>query len=93
MQAWVADSSSSASPRKGGGKRGGYRVLLAFRLGERAVFLHGFAKNEKDNIRPDELLALRRLAAEVLAQGDQAIEDLIADDKWMEVLCDEKDQT
>jgi hypothetical protein len=36
--------------RKGGGKRGGYRVLFAFRLGERAVFLHGFAKNEKDNI-------------------------------------------
>jgi hypothetical protein len=79
--------------RKGGGKRGGYRVLLAFRPGERAVFLHGFAKNEKDNIRPDELLALRRLAAEVLAQGDQAIEDLIADDKWMEVFCDEKEQT
>jgi hypothetical protein len=68
-------------------------VLLALRPGERAVFLHGFAKNERDNIRPDELPALRRLAAEVPALGDQAIEDLIADDKWTEVFCDEEKQT
>jgi hypothetical protein len=29
--------------RRGQGKSGGYRVLIAFRRDERAVFLHGFA--------------------------------------------------
>lgn len=34
----------------GGGKRGGARMLLAYRLGDRAFFVYGFAKNERDNI-------------------------------------------
>jgi hypothetical protein len=35
--------------------------------GTRAIFVHGFAKNEKDNIKREDLAALRRLAAEMLA--------------------------
>lgn len=31
--------------RKGQGKRGGYRTIIAFRLNDRAVFMYGFAKN------------------------------------------------
>ncbi len=41
--------------REGKGRRGGYRTLLAFRAGNRTAFLYGFAKNERDNIGPDEL--------------------------------------
>jgi hypothetical protein len=44
--------------RAGQGKSGGYRVLIAFRHGERAVFLFGFAKNERANIRADQLADL-----------------------------------
>lgn len=47
--------------RRGGGKRGGYCVILAVAVGSRAFFLEGFAKNERANLREDELLALRRL--------------------------------
>ncbi len=32
--------------RQGGGKSGGFRTIILFRLGERAFFVHGFAKNE-----------------------------------------------
>ena len=38
-----------------------------FRAGTRAIFVHGFAKNEKDNIEREDLAALKRLAAEMLA--------------------------
>ena len=38
--------------RAGQGRSGGYRVLIAYRADERAVFLYGFAKRERDNINP-----------------------------------------
>ena len=52
--------------RKGGGKRGGYRTLIAYRAESRAVFLYGFAKNERDNVRSDELRDLQTLGTEML---------------------------
>ena len=36
-----------ARPRQG--RSGGYRTVIAFRWLDRAVFLHGFAKSERDN--------------------------------------------
>jgi hypothetical protein len=36
--------------RPGQGKSGGFRTLIVFRAGTRAFFVHGFAKNEKDNV-------------------------------------------
>jgi hypothetical protein len=47
--------------RPGQGKSGGYRMLTVFRAGARAVFVHGFAKNEKENIEKDELAAIKEL--------------------------------
>jgi hypothetical protein len=38
-------------------------MLVAYRARERAVFLYGFAKNEQENIGPDELASLRGIAA------------------------------
>jgi hypothetical protein len=45
--------------RPGGGKSGGYRTVLSARIGQRYVFLHGFAKSEKANITQDEKKALQ----------------------------------
>ncbi|MBI1208027.1 MAG: type II toxin-antitoxin system RelE/ParE family toxin, partial [Azospirillum sp.] len=42
--------------RAGQGRSAGYRMLIAYRAEDRAVFLYGFAKHERDNIGPDELL-------------------------------------
>ncbi|WP_255573940.1 type II toxin-antitoxin system RelE/ParE family toxin [Erythrobacter sp. SCSIO 43205] len=33
--------------RQGGGRSGGYRSILIFRSGERAIFVFAFAKNDK----------------------------------------------
>jgi hypothetical protein len=53
--------------RQGKGRSGGYRMIVAYRARGRAVFLFGFAKNEQENIDPDELLSLREIAADWLA--------------------------
>src|SRR5438477_8243947 len=59
--------------RPGQGKSGGFRTLIVFRAGARAFFVHGFAKNEKDNIGKDELVALKKLASELLAYDHEAL--------------------
>lgn len=69
----------------GRGKRGGARTLLAFRIGNRAVFLYGYAKNERDNIDAQELKALKRLAAEVLGWTEAQLDVALTQGKLIEV--------
>ncbi|SPE40152.1 conserved hypothetical protein [Candidatus Sulfopaludibacter sp. SbA3] len=76
--------------RPGQGKSGGFRTLIVFRAGERAFFVHGFAKNEKDNIDKGELSALRKLASELMAYDDKAITRAIGSGTLIEVMCNEK---
>jgi hypothetical protein len=59
--------------RAGGGRSGGYRTLIAYRAGMRAVFLYAFAKNERDNIDPDELQTLREIGASWLSADIRCI--------------------
>lgn len=49
------------------GRSGGFRSILLFRAGSHTFFVYGFAKNERDNIRSDELEAFRLLADTLLA--------------------------
>jgi hypothetical protein len=51
--------------RHGGGKSGGFRTIILFRVGGHSFFAHGFAKNRKANVSPGELAALKRLASEL----------------------------
>ncbi len=76
--------------RPGQGKSGGFRTLILFRAGTRAIFVHGFAKNQKDNIEKDELAALKKLAAELLAYDDRMLARVVESVTLVEVNCDEK---
>jgi hypothetical protein len=76
--------------RPGRGKSAGFRTLIVFRAGARSFFVHGFAKNEKDNVSKEELLALRKLAAELLAYDNQTLERVLAAGAMVEVTCHEK---
>ncbi len=60
--------------RAGGGKSGGFRTIILFKVGDRAFFVHGFAKNEKGNIRADELAAFKMLAHQMLGYSDPALD-------------------
>ena len=75
--------------RPGQGRSGGFRVLMGHRPGERAVFLYGFAKSERDNVRHDQLAAWQARAQEVLSATEVLIERNIADDLLREVYCAE----
>jgi hypothetical protein len=78
--------------RPGAGKRGGYRTVIAYRKGTGAFFLLGFAKSARANIDDDELAALKRQAAGLLAAQDQAVEAMIVGEDLTEVDCGESTQ-
>jgi hypothetical protein len=59
--------------RQGQGRSGGYRTLIAFRSGDRAVFVFAFAKNERDNIGPLELEDFQDLARKWLYANEAGI--------------------
>lgn len=60
-------------------------MLVAFRFKTRAVFLYGFAKNERDNIDSDELATLRDIAAAWLEADTVQIERAITDGALQEL--------
>lgn len=76
--------------RPGEGKSGGFRSIVLFRSGERAFFVYGFAKSDRDNIRPDELNAFKELAGEMFGYDDDAIAKSLETGAIVEVKCDEQ---
>lgn len=76
--------------RPGGGKSGGFRTIVLFRAGARAFFVHGFAKNEQDNIRDDELATFKMLAAQMLTYDDAAIAKAVEGGVLIEVIGDDE---
>jgi hypothetical protein len=72
--------------RPGGGKRGGYRTIVAYRQGVRLVFLFGFAKNESENITRAEQLALSKLGDVYMAYDEAAIERMVHEALMNEVV-------
>lgn len=76
--------------RSGSGRSGGYRTLVAYQKGRRAVLLYGFAKNERDNIDADELGGLRKLARLFAAFTEDEIELALKSRELRELLCDEE---
>jgi hypothetical protein len=74
------------------GRSGGYRVLIAYSRRARAVFLYGFAKNERDNISRDDLADWQARAGNVLAASNEVIERNVADDVLKEVRCGPESQ-
>ena|SRR5690349_14622825 len=71
--------------KRGQGKRGVYRVILASNLGERWVFMFGFAKNERDNIDGKELRLIKDIAAVFLAMDEQMLKRAIAAGELVEI--------
>ena len=60
--------------RKGKGKSGGWRTLIAYRKAECAVFLFGFAKSDSDNIGPAQEADLKSAATDILALTQSEID-------------------
>ncbi|MGL4634634.1 MAG: type II toxin-antitoxin system RelE/ParE family toxin [Beijerinckiaceae bacterium] len=71
--------------RVGQGRSGGYRMLIAIRERERAVFVFGFAKSDLDNIGDNQLATLKEIAAIWLAADDDMLERAMANGILIEV--------
>jgi hypothetical protein len=55
----------AADPRRGKGKRGGFRYLYLYFASDREVYLlYLFDKNEREDLNPSERKLLRELAAQ-----------------------------
>ncbi|MCB2184387.1 MAG: type II toxin-antitoxin system RelE/ParE family toxin [Desulfobulbaceae bacterium] len=59
---------------EGQGKSGSGRTIICFKKEDRAIFIHGFAKNEKSNLSKKELVAFKELAKILLTLSVEDIE-------------------
>ncbi len=71
--------------RPGQGRSGGYRLIVAYRAQNRAVFLYAFAKNDLDNISPDQLETFRAIGANWLAANAPTISQALAYEDLQEI--------
>lgn len=76
--------------RKGKGKSGGYRTIIAYRSRTRAVFLFGFAKSDKADLEPDEKSRLVRIGQYWLGVDDEVIEQGLDDHEIVEIELDDE---
>jgi hypothetical protein len=67
------------------GKSGGYRSIIIFRKGERAFFVYGFAKSDRDNLEPDETVAFKKSAKAFFALSEKQLNALLKEAALTEV--------
>jgi hypothetical protein len=70
---------------QGRGKRGGARSILAYQVKEKALFIYGFAKNEKATISAEDLKIAKTFAREWLGYSSEQLDKLVKDGKLYEV--------
>ncbi len=71
--------------RPGQGKSGGYRTIILFRRGERAVFVYGFAKSNRANIDAEEEKQFKEAARHVLRLTEKQIAKLVENGDFVEI--------
>jgi hypothetical protein len=71
--------------QSGQGRSGAFRTIIAYRSGERAIFLHLFAKARKSNIGPADLETYHKLAKLYDALDDTQLETLVNSRGWRKI--------
>jgi len=72
------------------GRSKGYRIVIAFISKKRSFFLHGFSKNDKDNLSDDELEMMKRLASHWLNYSETNIRVALKEGELQEVKNEKK---
>ncbi len=76
--------------RSGAGKREGYRVIVARHPAGPWFFVDGYAKNQRDNIEPKALRALREEGAWLAGLSQKELAVIVGHGHLKEVRCDEE---
>ena|SRR5258708_30841772 len=77
--------------RQGQGRSGGYRMIVAYRERDRAVFFYGFAKSDRENLNQNELLTARKVATDFLASDAAGLARAIEENEIEEVSNDHEE--
>ncbi|SLM33031.1 conserved hypothetical protein [Desulfamplus magnetovallimortis] len=70
---------------EGKGKSGSGRTIICYKKDDRAIFIHGFAKNEKSNLSPKELHAMKEFSRIIIKLSQSEIEIAIQNGDFIEV--------
>lgn len=54
------------TPQMGHGKSGGFRTIIVYKQNDKAIFVYGFSKSEKENLDKEELKYFKKLASDLL---------------------------
>ena len=71
--------------RPGHGRSKGYRTIILFRRGARAIFVYGFAKRQRAHIDDDESEQFKEAAKHVLALTEKQLTELLKRGDFVEV--------
>ena len=77
--------------RAGKGKSGGYRTIIVYHKGKRAVFVYGFPKSATENMSPVELREYQKSAQIFLRFSEADMEHALRTDEVKEVEYDGKE--
>lgn len=75
--------------RQGQGKSGGYRTIIFFKQDDKAFFVYGFAKNDRENLKNNEIRDYKKSAEIHLSMSDKQIQSLLKTGELMEVINNE----
>lgn len=64
--------------RKHSGKSTGFRTIIVLKSGEKAIFLYGFGKNEKENISKTDLKNLKKLGHDLISLDSKQLKVAIS---------------
>jgi len=70
---------------EGKGKSGSGRTIVCYKKDGMAIFIHGFAKNEKSNLSNKELIALKEFSKILLRLSDEQIQIALQAGDFIEV--------
>jgi hypothetical protein len=76
--------------RQGKGRSGGYRAVIAYRTGRRAVFIFGLAKSDRENFTEKDLETARDIGRIWIPAPDEQIACGIRDGQLIEVPYDKE---
>jgi len=71
--------------KTGEGKSSGFRTILVFKESDIAIFVYGFAKNEKDNLDEGELRYFKKLSKDLLKIDKQKFLELTKNGEFLSI--------
>ncbi len=63
--------------RENSGKSSGFRTIVVYQKNDRAIFVYGFGKNERDNIDNSELKYFKKLGNDLLVLDEDQLKQFV----------------